>query len=125
MLAADLDQGDSPAFTLPTRSWLHLNADGSCSFDPLTRPTSIWLRGQTQTLTIPITVTDSAGEQHRKNQTITLTGTNDGATITDHGTPGQIRKPATPCHRRPPQRRRVESGETSSRPNKVRPEWRR
>ncbi|NSM23045.1 hypothetical protein HT094_01115 [Shewanella sp. ZOR0012] len=37
-------------------------------------------------------MTDGAGASSTQNLTITLTGTNDGATITDHGTPGQLKE---------------------------------
>ncbi|MDI5862138.1 VCBS domain-containing protein, partial [Shewanella xiamenensis] len=43
--------------------------------------------GQTETLTIPVSVTDSTGATSTANLTITLTGSNDGAVIsgTDAG----------------------------------------
>ncbi|WP_047395832.1 VCBS domain-containing protein, partial [Chitinibacter sp. ZOR0017] len=58
-----------------------LNADGSYSFDPSNTAYQHLAAGQTQTLTIPITVTDSAGASSTQNLTITLTGSNDGASI--------------------------------------------
>ncbi|MDI5846272.1 VCBS domain-containing protein, partial [Shewanella xiamenensis] len=65
-----------------------LNADGSYSFDPSNAAYQHLAQGQTETLSIPITVTDSTGATSTANLTITLTGSNDGALIsgTDAGT---------------------------------------
>jgi VCBS repeat-containing protein len=62
----------TPGFTL--------NTDGSYSFDPSDNsPISTWCAGQTQDVTIPITVTDSAGASSTQNLVVTVTGKNDGA----------------------------------------------
>ncbi|MDI5876512.1 VCBS domain-containing protein [Shewanella xiamenensis] len=93
MVATDVDQGDTLHFSIGTRvAGFTLNADGSYNFDPSNAAYQHLAAGQTQTLAIPVTVTDSAGATSTANLTITLTGTNDGATITDHGTPGQIKE---------------------------------
>ncbi|MCT8864357.1 VCBS domain-containing protein [Shewanella xiamenensis] len=93
MVATDVDQGDTLHFSIGTRvAGFTLNADGSYNFDPSNAAYQHLAAGQTQTLTIPVTVTDSAGASSTQNLTITLTGTNDGATLTDHGTPGQIKE---------------------------------
>ncbi|MEE1981949.1 VCBS domain-containing protein [Shewanella xiamenensis] len=93
MVATDVDQGDTLHFSIGTRvAGFTLNADGSYNFDPSNAAYQHLAAGQTQTLAIPVTVTDSAGATSTANLTITLTGTNDGATLTDHGTPGQIKE---------------------------------
>ncbi|MFB2667602.1 VCBS domain-containing protein [Shewanella xiamenensis] len=93
MVATDVDQGDTLHFSIGTRvAGFTLNADGSYSFDPSNAAYQYLAQGQTQTLTIPVSVTDSTGATSTANLTITLTGTNDGATLTDHGTPGQIKE---------------------------------
>ncbi|MFN5049186.1 VCBS domain-containing protein [Roseateles sp.] len=82
MLASDVDQGDTQSFSLAQAvDGFTLNADGSYSFDPSHASYQQLAQGQTQTLTIPITVTDSAGASSTEHLTITLTGTNDGATL--------------------------------------------
>ncbi|MFB2755951.1 VCBS domain-containing protein, partial [Shewanella xiamenensis] len=65
-----------------------LNADGSYSFDPSNAAYQHLTQSQTQNLTIPVTVTDSAGATSTQNLTLNLTGSNDGAIIsgTDAGT---------------------------------------
>ncbi len=82
MIASDIDIGDARTFasTNPVAGFT-LNPDGSYSFDPSDAAYQHLAAGQTQTLTIPVTVTDSAGTTSTQNLSITLTGTNDGATI--------------------------------------------
>ncbi|MFB2721515.1 VCBS domain-containing protein, partial [Shewanella xiamenensis] len=93
MQASDADAGDTLSFRIDQPvAGLTLNADGSYSFDPSNAAYQHLAAGRTETLTIPVTVTDGAGASSTQNLTITLTGTNDGATITDHGTPGQIKE---------------------------------
>ncbi|WP_374920954.1 VCBS domain-containing protein [Shewanella xiamenensis] len=93
MQASDADAGDTLSFHIDQPvAGLTLNADGSYSFDPSNAAYQHLAAGRTETLTIPVTVTDGAGASSTQNLTITLTGTNDGATITDHGTPGQIKE---------------------------------
>ncbi|MFB2776580.1 VCBS domain-containing protein [Shewanella xiamenensis] len=93
MQASDADAGDTLSFHIDQPvAGLTLNADGSYSFDPSNAAYQHLAAGRTETQTIPVTVTDGAGASSTQNLTITLTGTNDGATITDHGTPGQIKE---------------------------------
>ncbi|MFB2657119.1 VCBS domain-containing protein, partial [Shewanella xiamenensis] len=89
MVATDVDTGDSQTFsTTAQTAGFTLNADGSYSFDPTDAAYQHLAAGQTETLSIPITVTDSTGATSTANLTITLTGSNDGAIIsgTDAGT---------------------------------------
>ncbi|MFB2674091.1 VCBS domain-containing protein [Shewanella xiamenensis] len=93
MVATDVDTGDTLTFSLANAvDGFTLNADGSYNFDPSHASYQHLSQGQTETLTIPVTVTDSAGACSTQNLTITLTGTNDSAKINDHGTPGQIKE---------------------------------
>ncbi|MDI5870053.1 VCBS domain-containing protein, partial [Shewanella xiamenensis] len=89
MVATDVDTGDTLTFSLANAvDGFTLNADGSYSFDPSNAAYQHLAQGQTETLSIPITVTDSTGATSTANLTITLTGSNDGALIsgTDAGT---------------------------------------
>lgn len=80
--ASDVDRGDTQIFSLAHAvDGFTLNTDGRYSFDPAHGSYQHLATGQTQTLTIPIIVTDSVGASSTANLTITLTGTNDGATI--------------------------------------------
>ncbi|SIQ87019.1 VCBS domain-containing protein [Aquipseudomonas alcaligenes] len=82
MVASDVDTGDTQAFsTQNPPAGFTLNADGSYSFDPADAAYQHLAAGQTQTLTIPITVTDSSGTTSTQNLSITITGSNDGAII--------------------------------------------
>ncbi|WP_222103729.1 VCBS domain-containing protein, partial [Shewanella xiamenensis] len=82
MVATDMDTGDTLTFSLANSvDGFTLNADGSYSFDPTDAAYQHLAQGQTETLSIPITVTDSAGATSTANLTITLTGSNDGAII--------------------------------------------
>ncbi|HEH9431406.1 TPA: VCBS domain-containing protein, partial [Aeromonas sobria] len=82
MVATDVDLGDIQTFSLTHAvDGFTLNADGSYRFDPSVAAYQHLAAGQTQTLAIPVTVTDSAGASSTQSLTITLTGTNDGATI--------------------------------------------
>ncbi|PKQ80869.1 hypothetical protein AOX56_11610 [Aeromonas sobria] len=82
MVATDVDLGDSQTFSLTHAvDGFTLNADGSYRFDPSVAAYQHLAAGQTQTLAIPVTVTDCAGASSTQSLTITLTGTNDGATI--------------------------------------------
>ncbi|MEV3844167.1 VCBS domain-containing protein [Aeromonas veronii] len=80
--ASDIDVGDTLSYSLghPVDGFT-LNADGSYSFDPGNAAYHHLTAGQTQTLTIPITVTDSAGGTSTQNLSLILTGANDGAVI--------------------------------------------
>ncbi|MCS0352882.1 VCBS domain-containing protein [Vibrio ordalii] len=87
--ATDPDTGDSLTYSVASPvAGLTLNADGSYSFDPSNAAYQSLPDGQTQTVTIPVTVTDSAGATDTQKLTITMTGTNDVARISgvDTGT---------------------------------------
>ncbi|MEZ9765517.1 VCBS domain-containing protein [Vibrio splendidus] len=82
MIATDVDHGDSQIFSISNAvDGLTFNADGSYSFDPSNTAYQHLANGQTQTLTIPVTVTDSAGATDTQNLAITITGTNDASVL--------------------------------------------
>ncbi|WP_439845544.1 VCBS domain-containing protein [Aeromonas veronii] len=82
MVATDVDAGDTQTFSIAHAvDGFTLNADGSYSFDPSHASYQYLAAGQTQSVLIPITVTDSAGATSTQNLTITVTGANDGAVI--------------------------------------------
>ncbi|PMG19291.1 hypothetical protein BCU97_05105 [Vibrio splendidus] len=82
MIATDVDHGDSQIFSISNVvDGLTFNADGSYSFDPSNAAYQHLANGQTQTLTIPVTVTDSAGATDTQNLAITITGTNDASVL--------------------------------------------
>ncbi|MFB2721210.1 VCBS domain-containing protein, partial [Shewanella xiamenensis] len=88
MVATDVDTGDSQTFsTTAQTAGFTLNADGSYSFNPSNAAYQHLAAGQTETLTIPISVTDSAGATATQQLVITVSGSNDGAIIsgTDTG----------------------------------------
>ncbi|WP_175558056.1 VCBS domain-containing protein [Roseibium suaedae] len=82
MAATDVDTGDTKAFSIgqPVDGFT-MHSDGSWSFDPSHAAYQHLAAGQTQQVTIPVTVTDSAGATDTENLVITVTGTNDGARI--------------------------------------------
>ncbi|RBW57640.1 hypothetical protein DS909_08070 [Phaeobacter gallaeciensis] len=81
--ATDVDTGDSHAFsTGATVAGFSLNSDGSWTFDPTDPAYQHLASGQTQVLTIPITVTDGAQATDTDNLVVTVTGSNDGPTVT-------------------------------------------
>ncbi|SMP34531.1 VCBS domain-containing protein [Roseibium denhamense] len=82
MSATDVDTGDTKAFSVgqPVDGF-SMNADGSWSFDPSHAAYQHLAAGQTQQVTIPVTVTDSAGGTDTENLVITVTGTGDAAVI--------------------------------------------
>ncbi|MDI5838373.1 VCBS domain-containing protein, partial [Shewanella xiamenensis] len=89
MIATDVDTGDTLSFSLANAvDGFTLNADGSYSFDPSNAAYQHLAQGQTETLTIPVSVTDSAGATATQQLVITVSGSNDGAIIsgTDAGT---------------------------------------
>ncbi|AEX25286.1 VCBS domain-containing protein [Vibrio sp. EJY3] len=77
--ASDADTGDQLHFSAGQVDGFTLNADGSWSFDPSHSAYQHLAQGQTETLTIPVTVTDTAGATDVQNLVITVNGTNDGA----------------------------------------------
>ncbi|MDX5595464.1 VCBS domain-containing protein [Pseudovibrio sp. SPO723] len=83
MAATDVDHGDSQTYgTSQAVDGFTMNADGSWSFDPSHAAYQHLADGQTQQITIPVTVTDSAGATDTENLVITVTGTGDGARFT-------------------------------------------
>ncbi|ARP40156.1 VCBS domain-containing protein [Vibrio syngnathi] len=76
--STDTDMGDSAAYsTTATVAGFSLNADGSYTFDPSNAAYNGLAEGDTQKITIPITVTDGSGGTDQKDLVITVTGTND------------------------------------------------
>ncbi|MEL4245318.1 VCBS domain-containing protein, partial [Shewanella xiamenensis] len=70
MVATDVDTGDTLTFSLANAvDGFTLNADGSYSFAPANAAYQHLAAGQTETLTIPITVTDSTGATSTANLT--------------------------------------------------------
>ena len=80
--ATDPDSGDTLTYGIGQAvDGLTVNADGSWSFDPGHASYQHLAAGQTQTLTIPVTVTDAAGARSTQDLVLIVTGTNDGAVI--------------------------------------------
>ncbi|AEF55073.1 retention module-containing protein [Marinomonas posidonica] len=76
--ASDVDLADDASLVFSTESdveGLTLNADGSYSFDASSYDSLE--AGETQTITIPVTVTDDQNATDTTTLTITVTGTND------------------------------------------------
>ena len=83
MAATDVDRGDTLTYATTAQvDGFTLNADGSYSFDASHASYQHLAAGQPQALTIPITVTDSAGASSTQNLVLTITGSNDAAVIT-------------------------------------------
>ena len=61
---------------------LTFNANGTYSFNPADPAYNSLAAGQTQTITVPYTVTDDQGATSIATLTITVTGTNDAAVVT-------------------------------------------
>ena len=80
--ATDPDTGDTLTYSSSSVDGFTLNADGSWSFDPSDAAYQSLSDSQPQQLTIPITVTDAAGDTDTQDLTITVTGTNDVPVIT-------------------------------------------
>jgi VCBS repeat-containing protein len=83
MVATDVDHGDRQTYAAghPVDGFT-MNQDGSWSFDPSHAAYQHLAAGQTQQVTIPVTVTDQAGATDTENLVITVTGSNDGARFT-------------------------------------------
>jgi VCBS repeat-containing protein len=82
MSATDVDKGDTKTFSIGQPvDGLTMNKDGSWSFDPGHTAYQHLAAGQTERITVPVTVTDSSGATDTQNLVITVTGTNDGARI--------------------------------------------
>ena len=82
MVATDVDKGDTQAFsTTAAVAGFGLNPDGSWTFDPSNAAYQHIASGATQTITIPVTVTDGEGATDTQNLVITVHGQNDRAVI--------------------------------------------
>ncbi|NOH78647.1 tandem-95 repeat protein [Vibrio sp. RE86] len=82
IVGQDVDHGASLTYSIVNSvDGLTFNADGSYSFDPSHASYQSLAQGQTQTLTIPVTVTDEHGASATQNLEIVITGTNDAATV--------------------------------------------
>ena len=86
LTASDVD-GDSVTFSADSLpAGMTLEADGSYSFDPSDNAYDGMAVGDSQTLTIPVTVTDENGATDSQQIQVTVTGTNDapvaGADVT-------------------------------------------
>ncbi len=83
VIATDID-GDPLTYSLadPAPAGLIFTPDGSYSFDPKHSAYDSMAQGDTQTITVNYTVADAFGGTDSSTLTITLTGTNDTATIT-------------------------------------------
>jgi VCBS repeat-containing protein len=75
--AQDVDADDAITFTAGHADGLIFSADGSFSFDPGHDSYQHLQVGETQTLTIPVTVTDGHSATDNQNLIVTVTGTND------------------------------------------------
>lgn len=83
MQGSDIDHGATLVYSIAKSvDGLTFNADGSYTFDPTNASYDHLAKGQTQILTIPVTVTDEHGASATKDLNITVTGTNDAAQIT-------------------------------------------
>jgi VCBS repeat-containing protein len=84
MSAADVDANDTLIYTAPRAvDGFTLQDDGSWIFDPSDAAYQHLAAGATQQVTIPVTVTDSAGATDTQNLVITVTGTDDVPVITN------------------------------------------
>ncbi|EKP0309987.1 VCBS domain-containing protein, partial [Aeromonas veronii] len=82
-----IDTGDTLSFSLPNPvAGFTLNADGSYSFDPKDAAYQHIAAGQTEDVTIAVRVTDAAGATSTQNLVITVTGTQDGASVSGTST---------------------------------------
>ncbi|WP_394239610.1 VCBS domain-containing protein, partial [Vibrio astriarenae] len=82
MVGQDVDHGASLTYSIGNSvDGLTFNADGSYSFDPSHASYQSLAQGQTQTLTVPVTVTDEHGASATQNLEIVVTGTNDAAKV--------------------------------------------
>ncbi|WP_217358914.1 VCBS domain-containing protein [Ruegeria sp. HKCCA5491] len=83
MSATDVDTGDTQTYSLggAAPAGFTLNADGSWNFDPTDAAYQHLAAGQPQQITIPVTVTDKTGATDTENLVITVTGTNDGPSV--------------------------------------------
>ncbi|GLK91047.1 VCBS domain-containing protein [Pseudomonas turukhanskensis] len=83
LAAHDVDRGDTLTYgsSAPVAGF-SLNADGSWSFDPTNLAYQPLPAGATQTISIPLSVSDEHGGTGTQVLTLVITGTNQGALIT-------------------------------------------
>ncbi|WP_429761736.1 VCBS domain-containing protein [Vibrio wakamikoensis] len=92
MQGSDIDHGATLAYSIAQSvDGLTFNTDGSYTFDPTNASYDHLAKGQTQTLTIPVTVTDEHGASSTQNLEIVITGSNDAATVSGVDT-GDVRE---------------------------------
>ncbi|TWX67881.1 tandem-95 repeat protein [Colwellia demingiae] len=81
IMSTDTDTGDTSTFTTTaTVAGFTLNNDGTYTFDTVNGASGAYEHladGDTQKITIPVTVTDGSGGTDQKGLVITVTGTND------------------------------------------------
>ncbi|WP_417172427.1 VCBS domain-containing protein, partial [Vibrio alginolyticus] len=82
MVGHDIDTGATLTYSIAKPvDGLTFNVDGSYSFDPTNASYNHLPQGKSQTLTIPVTVTDEHGATSTQNLEIVVTGTNDTAKV--------------------------------------------
>ncbi|KAB1457060.1 VCBS domain-containing protein [Vibrio panuliri] len=89
MIGQDVDHDATLTYTINHPiDGLTFNSDGSYTFDPSHSSYQQLKNGQTQTITVPVTVTDEHGASTTQNLEVKITGTEDTAQIsgTDTGT---------------------------------------
>ncbi|WP_234497372.1 VCBS domain-containing protein [Vibrio maritimus] len=92
MQGSDTDHGATLTYSIAQSvDGLIFNADGSYTFDPTNASYDHLAKGQTQTLTIPVTVTDEHGAGTTQNLEIVITGSNDAAKVSGVDT-GDVRE---------------------------------
>ena len=80
--ATDVDTGDKLSFSsTATIPGFALNSDGAYTFDPAVSEYNQLGVGQTRVIHVPVTVTDTQGATATQTLQITITGTNDGPTM--------------------------------------------
>ncbi|ARN74373.1 VCBS domain-containing protein [Oceanicoccus sagamiensis] len=80
--ATDVDHGDHCSFSTASNiEGFRLNPDGSYQFNPSSAAYQHLAAGETQLLSIPVTVTDQQGATDTQLLQITVTGTNDKPTL--------------------------------------------
>lgn len=81
--ATDTDTHDTSIFSSPATPGFSLQKDGQYNFDPANAAYQHLKAGEIMQVTIPVTITDSAGATNSHDLVITVTGTNDAAVITN------------------------------------------
>jgi len=87
MTSSDVDHGSSVTYsTTKLPAGFTLDPNGDYKFNPSDKVYQHLQSGQKETIIIPITATDEHGDADTKNLVIHLTGTNDGAVISEAST---------------------------------------